>query len=87
MILGNYQHYQKTIDKLAQKNKLKYILNNVEKLKDEFGIDIKQYTFGIITSKNGYDYNINKIYTGEDENKINDIFYSFEDNDETEKNV
>ena len=56
----------------------------IKKLKDEFGIDIKQYTFGIITSKNGYDYNINKIYTGEDENKINDIFYSFEDNDETE---
>ena len=57
----------------------------IKKLKEEFGIDIKKYTFGIITSKNGYDYNIKKIYNDEeDDNKINDIFYFFEDNDETE---
>ena len=56
----------------------------IKKLKVEFGIDIKNYTFGIITSKNGYDYNITKIYNNINENKIKDIFHLYEDNDEIE---
>jgi hypothetical protein len=61
---------------------LEYFL---KKIKSEYGIDIKKYTFGIITSKSGYDYNIlNKNNENEDNNdKMNNIFYDFDDEDNT----
>ena len=62
----------------------------IKKLKLEFGVDIKQYVFGIITSKSGYDKNKKiKMNKNEKENSnlINNIFYTIDNNEDLEENL
>ena len=64
---------------------LEYFL---KKLKLEFGVDIKKYVFGIITSKSGFDKNVKNKKNIENINQINNnIFYSTDNEEDLGENL